>query len=126
MLGKGFDGPVEAEQLPWSIILQVSLLCYCPVQRDMPHEGRTLTELPAYLPTFAYRLGHSVDLVVSGADHQRLPYGVGVCVGDGRGSIREPDLTDGSHSVQLGESSSGFRRSSSIAARYSFRVCRCT
>jgi hypothetical protein len=42
--------------------------------------------VPGYLPVrfsaFAYHLGYLVDLVVGRADHQSLPYGDRISVGD--------------------------------------------
>src|ERR1700680_2485656 len=39
-----FNGRVKAQQLPWAIVLQVSLLHGCPVKRDVPCKGCALAE----------------------------------------------------------------------------------
>src|ERR1035438_7274744 len=105
VLSNGADGPVKAQQLPWPIVLQISLLSGCPVERDVPGEGHTRAQLPACFPAFAYRLGHSVDLIVSRADDQSLACSIGIRIGYGRGSIGERDLTNGPHRIEFGESS---------------------
>ena len=127
VLRNASDGPVKPQQLPWPVVLKICLLCLCPVERNVAGERYAFAKLSARLLTIADRLRHSIDLVVSCTDDQRLPFRICKSVGDRtqrdqRNQPPEPRPSHPAWRILV----PGFRRSSSIAPRYSFRVCRCT